>query len=284
MTRVEPDVVADAWADAQAAAARAGVEVRILAPAEAPAAAALLERLWAVPVVEAPLMVALAHCGGYVAGAFRDGRLVGVCVGLLARPHGEAMHSHVAGVLPEEAGGGVGTAMKLHQRAWCLDEGLTRLTWTFDPLVVRNAMFNTRRLGAELTDYLVDFYGRMTDGVNAGQGSDRMVATWHLDAPLPRGDTGEVPAASSVPTASSAVAHEALGIGPGERPETRPVPADAEAVVLCVPADIEDLRRRDPAVAAAWRPAFRDAIRPLLAGGWHVTSVAREGRYRLERR
>ena len=41
------------------------------------------------------------------------------------------------------------------------------MTWTFDPLVSRNARFNLTKLGAHAVEYLPDFYGAMEDGINS---------------------------------------------------------------------------------------------------------------------
>ena len=63
------------------------------------------------------------------------------------------------------------------------------MTWTFDPLVARNAYFNIEKLGARPTHYMIDYYGQMSDGINAGQASDRVLLTWDLtvDTPPPPG-------------------------------------------------------------------------------------------------
>ena len=224
--------------DASATARRARVTVRELEPAETWHAAALLTDLWGTAVVEAPLMSALAHSGAYVVGAFSaDGsELVAVCVGYFAQPLGTALHSHVAGVLPTHARRGIGLALKLDQRAWCLERGLTRITWTFDPLVARNAAFNIGRLGVAVDAYVEDFYGEMADAVNGGHGSDRLVVGWDLARPL-----GQSQAASP-----SALRVEA-------------------------PADIEALRARDPAQAADWRARLRAELAPRIGRGWRVT-------------
>ena len=50
------------------------------------------------------------------------------------------------------------------------------MRWTYDPLVSRNARFNLVKLGAVGTEYAVDFYGPMRDGVNDGE-SDRLTVT-----------------------------------------------------------------------------------------------------------
>ena len=54
------------------------------------------------------------------------------------------------------------------------------MTWTFDPPVARNARFNLARLGAVAAEYEVAFYGRMSDGINGDDDSDRLVARWSL--------------------------------------------------------------------------------------------------------
>ena len=93
------------------------------------------------------------------------------------------LHSHMAAVLPGRPRPGIGTALKLHQRAWALANDLDEIRWTFDPLVRRNAHLNVVRLGVDVAAYLPDFYGEMDDEVNAGDRSDRMIAAWRLTTP-----------------------------------------------------------------------------------------------------
>ena len=158
-------------------------------PAELAAVATTFEQVWGTtsPVVETALLRAVQHAGGYVAAAYVDGRLVGGSFGFLASHHGEpALHSHLTGVLPTLQGTGAGRALKHHQRAWAAAHGLAWVTWTFDPLVRRNAHFNLRVLGATVDEYLVDFYGPLPDALNAGDESDRLLVVWPVgDAPLP---------------------------------------------------------------------------------------------------
>ena len=260
-----------AWSDYARASESAGVTVRNLRPPECVMAADVLTELWGGSPMGAPLLVAMEHAGTYVAGAFKADELVGVCAGFFGPPAARLMHSHVAGVRGASAAKGVGTAMKLHQRAWCLDHGVAEMTWTFDPLVARNAAFNVRRLGASLDEYLVDFYGQMTDGVNAGQGSDRILVRWHLDAPIPTQprEPGDAPLV--------------LSVGEDYRPVATPAPDGADACAIVVPSDVESLRASNPALAAEWRLALREAMAPRWAEGWRPTAVGRDGRYRMEK-
>jgi predicted GNAT superfamily acetyltransferase len=130
---------------------------------------------------------------------------------------------------------GVGYAMKLWQRAICLENGIAEIRWTFDPLVRRNAYFNLVKLGARVVDYRPDFYGEMDDIVNAGDRSDRFEVSWLLD--------------------SDDVAAALLG--------TPAVQAGPEGLVV-LPEDYDTLRREDPATARRWR----ERVRAQLAGHW----------------
>ncbi len=137
------------------------------------------------------MLRALAHSGNYVAGARVDGRLVGGLVGWLGARAAHQLHSALAHFLawlltvrPP--------ASDLHpssedQRQWCLERGVgRRFEWTTDPLVSRNGYFNLTKLGARASDYLINFYGVMTDGLNAGEESDRLLISWELDSPQAR--------------------------------------------------------------------------------------------------
>ena len=98
-----------------------------------------------------------------------------MCVGFLGLHPSYSLHSHAAGVTAAGTGRGIGFALKQDQRAWALERGIGTVTWTYDPLVRRNAFFNLTRLGARPVEYVVDFYGEMTDAINTGQGSDRFM-------------------------------------------------------------------------------------------------------------
>ncbi|GAA4505300.1 MULTISPECIES: GNAT family N-acetyltransferase [Nonomuraea] len=213
------------------------------------------------PPVPVELMIAFAHAGGYVAGAFESGRLVGASVGFLAADR--ALHSHVTGALP---GRGAGSALKLHQREWCLRRGLERITWTFDPLVRRNAWFNLVKLGARPEAYLERFYGVMADEINEGDESDRLLAVWRLDRP---------------PGTAVEARYPAVLADAGGRPLVKP--AEGRTVLVATPPDIETLRGQDPGAAREWRLATRETLGGLMAAGARVTGFTRHGEYVVER-
>lgn len=211
---------------------------------------ALMQDVWgtSAPLVNVELLTAIAHSGGYVAAAFEHDRMVGASVGFLADHHGaRALHSHVTGVAESMRHAGVGRAIKLHQRRWAAEHGLEWITWTFDPLVRRNAWFNIAILGADVDAYLPSFYGTMTDAINAGDESDRLLMAWDVTAPVP-----------GVPRDGSDV---------------------TDPLLVPTPVDVVALRRSDPRAVDAWRAECRKALTAALDSGGRVLGFTRDGAY-----
>ncbi|MYM19070.1 hypothetical protein GSY69_03550 [Brevibacterium sp. 5221] len=280
MSAIDSQVLAVAEDELAAAQEAAGIEMRLLHSAqEAADASLLLDEVWNVgqagtTVLESGLLVALAHSGNYVAGAYTadSDELIGVTVGFFGAPLGKVMHSHIAGVRHDQVGRGTGAAMKLHQRLWCLSHGIRQMTWTFDPLIARNAYFNFHRLGTSAQEYFEDFYGQMRDGVNAGQASDRMLVSWRLDRPARR---------EALPADVAERCSPALTCDEAGEPVLTEVPRTADYVSARVPADIESLRGDNPELATRWREALRTALTGLLADGWEIVGFTRTGEYIL---
>lgn len=216
----------------------------------------LFRVVWGAAQAPIPLdlLRALSDAGGMVLGMFIGPDLVGGAVGFRSADDPAYLRSHMVGVHPDRHRLGVGTAIKYHQRDWCLARGIRRMDWTFDPLQRRNALLNIDRLGAVGRTYLVDHYGPLDDELNAGVPTDRVLVRWDLDKVRP------------------------------------PAPADAEPI-LDVGADHAPLvlsgcdgavRLRLPSVvppehALAWRVALREAMAPRLADGFRWTGMSADG-------
>ena len=249
------------------------------------ALAGLLAEIWGGQGALGPdTLRALEHSGNYVAGAFVDGRMAGGLVGWLGGdPRSELhMHSHILGVLPGRDARGLGFELKQHQRRWCLERGVKVMEWTTDPLVRRNAYFNLSKLGAEAPDYLVNFYGEMRDGINAGEESDRLLIRWRLDSERAQAASAGALPELDVEKLRSWNAPALLAVGEGGEPVER---ASRARVLICqVPDDIVALRREDPALARRWRLAVRRALGGALRGGYDISGATRSGWYVLESR
>jgi predicted GNAT superfamily acetyltransferase len=225
------------------------LEIRTLSTApEMTPLCTVFQQVWGsvTPLVEVELLAAIAHSGGYVVGAYDAGNIIGASFGFLAQHRSEpALHSHVTGILPGVQLSGVGRAMKNHQRQWAREAGLKWVTWTFDPLVRRNAWFNIEVLRAQIAEYLPNFYGPLDDAINTRDESDRLVVAW--------------------PTTTELTPHADLN-----RPDL---------IKVATPEDVVVLRRTHPTEAVRWRLHLREQLSGHLAAGGEILGFTRDGCY-----
>ena len=231
------------------------------------------------------LLRALVHAGAYCSVVIDDDseRVVGAALGFPARdaslPGGVFLHSHMAAVVDGLRDRGIGSAIKQHQRAWAREQGIPVVSWTFDPLVRRNAHFNVNRLGVEVRDYHPDFYGEMTDAINAGDRTDRLVAWWVVDS-----ERAEAAASGGLTIphhGELARATRDLIRLDGGPPRLAEPPASGETVLVSLPDDVVSLRRADPELGLQWRLAVRSALTSAFAAGLRVSAVTDAGAYVL---
>ena len=132
------------------------------------------------------LLRALLFSGGYLSGAFIKSSLIGAALAFPATNGQLHLHSHMTAVLPAFRDQGVGYALKIDQWNWAKAKNYSYLSWTFDPLVRRNAKLNIAKLGVDISAYFPNFYGDMPDALNAGDESDRLMVSWRTDVDAPK--------------------------------------------------------------------------------------------------
>lgn len=169
--------------DAEVAADEAAVRiVPASTPDELDQLRRTMEGIWGPEIVPPRnLLRGMAISGNCLLVAWRNSDPVGFALGWLGWGGGIHFHSHQVGVMAGERGGGVGYALKLAQRALCLDRGVAEMRWTFDPMLLSNARFNLGRLGAVIVDFLPHCYGDRRDAFNTGDTTDRVEVSWRLD-------------------------------------------------------------------------------------------------------
>jgi len=238
-------------------------EIRLASsPADSALAAQILDSVWGTAGMVSPdVITASIYSGGYcaLAGIVVGGerRYVGASFALASNTG--ILHSHVTGVVAQFAGGGVGLALKMHQLEWAREHGYSKIGWTFDPLVRRNAWFNLVKLGANVVSYHENFYGELNDSINQGEQSDRLLVHWQVTA-----------AGSVVSRAAGAFVEQDNGLGDSY-------------LYIGTPQDIENLRGSDPAAAKRWRAEQRQSFRALAEPGARVVGLNRDYDYVLAR-
>jgi predicted GNAT superfamily acetyltransferase len=254
----------EAWDLANEAAEKAGVRLRPMTSLDdADAILRVMGATWREQMPRETIR-ALAGSGNVPWGAVDGDEVIGYVLGWAAVSPSDGLHehSHMLAALPDRRHAGVGYALKLAQRASCLERGIHLVRWTFDPLVARNAHLNINKLGASCDGFHRDYYGAMPDAINAGDRSDRLVVRWSLDAP---------PTAPPVPDLASRVL-SSRGDAGAPRPEAAGDADDREVVAIEVPRDHPALRASDPVLGSAWREVVGEAFDRWLVSGREVVA------------
>lgn len=211
----------------------------------------IFDRTWA-PVnsteITPNLLQAMVHGGSYLSGVFIENKIVGAALAFPATNNGFHLHSHMTAVLPEFRDKGVGYALKIDQWNWAKKKQYSRLSWTFDPLVRRNAKLNIVKLGVDISAYYPNFYGEMSDALNAGDESDRLMVSWSTNKDAPR-------------------ARELI---------TNPEPGD---ILIEIPENIVAIRSENQSESMKWRRRVREQFMAAFEKNGKVVGFSTNSEY-----
>ncbi len=197
------------------------------------------------------LLQAMVHSGSYLVGVFDGAKVVGASFAFPSIEPEIHLHSHMTAFIDTHRDLGLGTAVKMHQWAWAKERRYNSITWTFDPLVRRNARLNILKLGADIISYQANFYGNMADDLNTGDESDRLMVRW-----------------------------DTRSVKPAPRAEMVEPPFDTELIAL--PFDITEIRRSDPELSQRLRYEVRESFTHALSSGKKVIGFSAHNEYVLE--
>ena len=253
-------------------------------PEEMTAVEALQRAVWPgseTEIVPVHLLITAVHNGGLVLGAFDEDRLVGFVFGfpgLESLPDGpRPKHcSHMLGILPSHRDSGLGFALKRAQWQMVRHQGLDHVTWTYDPLLSRNAQLNIAKLGAVCNTYLRSQYGDMRDGLNAGLPSDRFQVDWwirtrRVERRLGKRSRGTLGLAQ-FQKAGTQLLYSPVPRADGLlQPPEHFSPPDGRLALAEIPPDFLALKSADLALARDWRFFSREVFETCFAAGFLVT-------------
>ncbi|MCL5006338.1 MAG: GNAT family N-acetyltransferase [Acidobacteria bacterium] len=239
--------------------------------------------VWGSQSISAEVMALTQKYGGVVLGAFVKGRLVGFIYAFLARRNGKIIHwSHLMALTPKFRDQGLGLHLKLAHRDLALQQGISSICWTYDPLQSRNASLNLAKLGARVEEYVVDCYGRFPSIIEGGLPSDRFVMNWRIrtrevEKRLSGKKAGAV---YPLPPRINMTVINAQGFL-----ENRKIDLDHREPRLLVeiPPDADLMRRKTLALAKRWRLETRKIFLRYLAESYQVedfVAVNESGRKR----
>ena len=232
-------------------------------------------------VVPKHVLITVVHNGGLVLGAFEEDKLIGFVFGfpgLEKTPDGpRPKHcSHQMGIHPEYRDGGIGFELKRAQWQVVRHQGLDHITWTYDPLLSRNAHLNIAKLGAVCSTYRESEYGELRDGLNAGLPSDRFQVDWWTNSrrveqrlskrPRPTLNLTHIARSGLRPL----YAPRSSDAGWMRPPEHVP-PFEDRLLLAEIPHDFMKIKSKDFALARDWRFFSRELFETAFAKGYIVT-------------
>jgi predicted GNAT superfamily acetyltransferase len=224
-------------------------------------------------IVPLTVLAAVKEAGGILIGAYDELSLVGFAFGFVGLEDGETVHhSHMLGVRSSYRSYNLGYRLKMAQRERALQQGITRMTWTFDPLQSLNAYFNFGKLGVLSDRYKINFYGETTTSPLHQTGTDRLWVTWLLDSRrvnerVEHGTTtnlDEWPRTILIRCTSANAPERVASI------------SDIKGTAAIeIPHDINFIERTASEQALQWRRETRDAFREALTEGFVVEEFVR---------
>jgi predicted GNAT superfamily acetyltransferase len=227
------------------------------------------------------MLITAVHNGGLVAGAFVNEELVGFVFGFPGiefTPDGpRPKHcSHMMGIVPKHRDSGIGFALKRAQWQMVRHQGIDHITWTYDPLLSRNAYLNIAKLGAVCNTYRRSEYGDMRDGLNAGLPSDRFQVDWWVNTrrverrlskrarrPLKLDNFSE---ADLQPLYTLQIRS-----GSWPRPPEHFAPLDNKLALAEIPTEFGALKDADFTLARDWRFFSRELFETAFSTGYIIT-------------
>jgi predicted GNAT superfamily acetyltransferase len=260
---------------------------RLNSPEEYNECVELQEETWGKGFAEhvpASILMVTQKIGGVTAGAFdKQGRMIGFVFGMTGVKKGRLVHwSDMLAVRMEVRGLGLGQALKLYQRDLLIPIGVEEIYWTYDPLVARNAHLNLNRLGAEISEYVVEMYPDDSHSdLHRGIGMDRFIAVWRITSERVKQSLAGKPDLLPKALLDAPVVNVILGSDGLSSPSEGEL-KDLSAVRVEIPADILAVRDETLDVARRWRASTRKAFLHYLEKGYEVKGFHRDavsGRY-----
>jgi predicted GNAT superfamily acetyltransferase len=219
-------------------------------------------------VVPVPILAVSVHRGGILIGAFEGDRMLAFVYSLPGIKDGRPTQwSHMAGVVAEYRGAGLGRALKAQQRDRALAMGLDLIEWTYDPLQALNAHLNFARLGVVCEEYAVNIYGDSSSPLHRGNPTDRFVAEWWIRKPHVerRLNPSGLVTLRSHEVGAAPSANEAAPSGAWLECRDVELTLDARRITVQIPMLFTEMMAAAPDLARQWRLATREIFTTYFA-------------------
>lgn len=239
-------------------------------------------------VVYPHMLISMQRSGSPILGAWDGDQLIGFLLSYFGLESPDADRPAMANlklvsqrmaVDPQYRDAGIGYDLKLSQRQVAIRLGIRLVTWTFDPLLSRNAHLNIRKLGAIVREYARDYYGDVSPVLSSHGYSDRFIVEWwvtnnRVEQRLSNRRTGL--------TLEQYLDSEVLIMNPSRpalrgyvQPSEKITMPPSQLAMIEIPDNIADIRDDDPDLAKEWQLHMREVFESAFTAGFVVTDYVR---------
>jgi len=223
-------------------------------------------------IIPTHMLISIANYGGHILGAYVESALVGILVGFIGADFKKTPNASQSMlimskrmvVLPQYRGRKIGEKLKLAQAEFARQHDIKLVTWTFDPVLSRNAYLNIHKLRAVIQTYKDDYFGK--DAVNPTMRADRIVANLWVNHPRLNIET--LPDARNAQIINQ-TNHDAM-----MKPLAIHQPSE-EIHRFEIPPEFVPIDRIDPSLGKQWRNHIREGFHTMLDNGYVATDFVR---------
>lgn len=235
------------------------------------------------------MLHSLSMAGCPLIGAFHEDHLVGFSAALfgLESRHSERpaivnlkLASKRLAVHPDYRSSGIARQMKIEQYHFAKKQGIQHISWTFDPLLSRNAHLYIRRLGGMVRQFYVDYYQGYLGQLDTIGGTDRMICDWWINTKRVEERLFGHRKALGIKQyleANAPIVNPVIF-----DPNLHPLPPEGSIdlgehslLLVEIPSDLGPLRQNE-ALAHSWREHSRAIFDALFGYGYIVTDFLHE--------
>lgn len=163
---------------------------------------------------------------------------------------------HQLGVAPNARSQNIGLKLCLTLFSEAQKKGITKISWTFDPLRSANANLYLEKLGSVASKYTINKYGKVASKLYGENPTDRLTCDWDITSPEVSSKITMARPKTRLPTTLQQLADLPIVTEPIKNPKQTP-----DQFLVEIPYDIDQLEATEK---TRWRWQLREILTSVL--------------------
>ena len=237
-----------------------------------------------IDIIPIHLLMAIAHSGGFILGAVEGEKVVGFVFSFLGTGFGcqgqvaidTLKHcSHQMVIHPMYQNRGLEYRLRLAQRLAAMEQGISSITWRYDPLNCQQAHLNIHQLGAICSQYIRDEHHSLEDDLDVDLPSDRFLVDWRVTSARVisrlEGTHRQIDLADDLDAGTQVLNPAISGDKDLLHPAEEWLVPEGDLVLIEIPGNYPLMKEIDIGLAQTWRLHTREIFEGAFNSGYIVT-------------